>query len=156
MAEQHIINSKAVYEKLCALLDEIGWKYEKDEQKLEVNFSVVGDDIPMDFVCTVDEARQLIVINSALPVKFAPENRVDGAIVTCYINQKLVDGNFDYDYETGAMYFRMTSSYRGSIISRDMLLYMIEYACYKVDDYNDKLTLVANGLMSVETFCKKA
>ncbi|HIS35795.1 TPA: hypothetical protein IAC10_04100, partial [Candidatus Scatousia excrementigallinarum] len=39
-----------------------------------------------------------------------------------------------------------------SLISEDLLLYMVACACYTVDDYNDKLLMVAKGMLPIDQF----
>ena len=46
----------------------------------------------------------------------------------------------------------MTSSYIGSSLSRDVFDYMISCACYTIDEYNDKLLLLAKGMTTLEQF----
>ena len=117
-----------------------------------VTFTSAGDDIPMEFVVFIDTDRQLVRMLSRLPFKFPEDNRVNGAVATSYINYKLADGSFDYDYSTGEVTFRLTATFIDSLISEDLLLYMVACACYTVDEYNDKLLMVAKGMLPIDQF----
>lgn len=151
MAEENKVKqAKAVYKTFCKALDSKKWKYEEHPNDMVITFSSVGDDIPMEFVVFIDAERQLVRMLSKLPFKFSKENRVDGAIATAYINYKLADGSFDYDYSTGEVVFRLTATFMDSLISEELLLYMVACACYTVDDYNDKLLMVAKGMLPVD------
>lgn len=148
-----------VYETLCAALDKLNFKYEKEGKDSDgdytVRFSGVGDDLPMEFVMFCDVNRQLVRVMSQMPFKFSPEKRVEGALVTCRANYMMVDGNFDYDFETGKVIFKITTSYRDSLIDQELLLYMVRLAISMVDEFNDKFFAVDKGLMSVDDFMQK-
>ena len=62
----------------------------------------------------------------------------------------MVDGSFDYDFITGSIIFRLTSSYRESLIGKELLAYMLMCACYTIDEYNDKFLMVAKNEMTIE------
>ena len=65
-------------------------------------------------------------------------------------NYGMVDGCFDYDYLNGVIIFRLTSSYRESLIGKDMLGYMLMCSCHTIDDYNDKFLSVAKNSMTID------
>lgn len=152
--EQNNRLAEGVYNTICKALDSKKWVYSKHPEDLVVTFSSVGDDIPMDFVMAVDAKRELIRMLSRLPLTFDSGHRVDGAIATSQINYTLADGSFDYDYDSGKVSFRLTATFKDSLISEGLILYMISCACYTVDEYNDKLLMLAKGLMSLEDFLK--
>ena len=155
MSEDKKFNAQNVYNALCAMLDEKNFKYEKHEDDLVVTFTMVGEDFPMKIILNVDAERELIRLLSQIPVTFEDDKRLDGAIATCQINYRLADGSFDYNYKKGTVIFRMTSSYIDSIISKDLLEYMVGVAGYTIDEYNDKLVLLASGELPLETFLEK-
>ena len=148
-----------VYETLCSALDKHGLKYEKEGKDKDgdytVRFTAVGEDLPMEFVVFVDVERQLVRLMSQMPFRFSEGKRIEGAIVTSRANYRMVDGNFDYDYTTGRTIYKMTSSIRDSLISEDLLFYMVSCAYSMVDEFNDKFFMIDKGGMSVEDFLKK-
>lgn len=150
--ENKIKQAKTVYNTLCNALDSRGWKYQSHPEDMVVTFTYAGEDIPMEFIVFIDSDRQLVRMLSRLPCKFAEDNRADGAVATSYINYKLADGSFDYDYSTGEVMFRLTATFIDSLISEDLLLYMVACACCIVDEYNDKLLMVAKGMLPVDRF----
>ena len=145
-------HAKEVYTTLCSALDDRNWKYEKDEDKLLVHFSVSGDDLPMRFVMVVDADRQLVRLLSQLPVVFGEDKRMDGAIACCAVTNKLANGSFDYDFATGKVVFRMTQTIRGSSIGPELLNYMVNCSAVTVDNYNDKLFAISKGFLDVTDF----
>ena len=147
-----LADALTAYKTLLQALDAIDWKYEKNEEKLRVDFSVKGDDLPMEFTMIVDADRQLVRLVSFLPFHFPADKRAEGAIATSQINYKLADGSFDYDIKDGEVSFRMTSSFRSSLISESLLRYMVQCAIYTVDEYNDKLFMISKGMLSLQDF----
>lgn len=148
-----------VYETLCSALDKLNFKYEKEGKDSDgdytVRFSGVGDDLPMEFVMFCDVGRQLIRVMSQMPFAFSEDKRVEGALVTCRANYMMVDGNFDYDFTTGKVVFKITSSFRDSLIDGELLLYMVRLAISMVDEFNDQFFAVDKGMMSVDEFMQK-
>ena len=144
--------AKTVYETFCKALDARKWKYESHPEDRVITFSYMGEDIPMNFVVFIDEDRQLVRMLSRLPFTFAEDHREDGAVATSYINYKLADGSFDYDYFTGEVIFRLTATFIESLVSEELLFYMVACSCYTVDKYNDKLLMVAKGMLPIDRF----
>lgn len=144
--------AREVFETVCAAIEDHKWHYQKDEKEKVALFTVVGDDLPMAFVVQVDEERQLVRLASKLPFTFDTARRLEGSRVTNFINYKMVDGCFDFDCKEGLIAYRMTTSFRDSLISKELLIFMVEVACYTVDRYNDSLLMVSKGKMSVEDF----
>ncbi|MDE7394583.1 MAG: YbjN domain-containing protein [Clostridiales bacterium] len=153
--DKKVKNAQNVYNTLCEMLDDKDLHYDKHTEDLVVTFTMRGDDLPMQFVVNIDAERQLVRVLSPLPVTFEDDKRVEGAIATSQINYRLADGSFDYDYAKGRVLFRMTSSFTDSLLSKDLFEYMIAVATYTVDDYNDKLFMLAKGQMPIEEFFKK-
>lgn len=152
MAEKNMKLAKEVYAVLCEALDKRKWRYKKDEEELDVQFSVNGDDIRMDFIIAVDAERQLVRLVSLMPFKFDETKKIDGAIAVCAASYGLADGSFDCDLFTGEVSFRMTQTYRGSKLGDGLFQYMIGCACVTVDKYNDKFLAISKGYLSINDF----
>lgn len=147
--------AKQVYQTLCDAIDNRGWKYGKDEEKLLVHFGVNGDDIPMNFILVVDAKRQLVRLMSPLSCKMSENKRMEGALATCAASYGMANGNFDYNLSTGEIVFRMTASFRGSVIGEGLFQYMISCACAMVDQYNDQFLAIDKGVLSIADFIAK-
>ena len=150
--ENKIALAKQVYQTLCNAIESREWTYEKEEDDLVVFFGVSGDDIPMKFILIVDAVRQLIRLLSPLPFKMSESKRIDGSIAACAASFGLADGSFDYDLADGSIVFRMTASFRESIIGEGLLQYMISVSCSTVDKYNDKFLALDKGIISIADF----
>lgn len=146
--EKELKQAKVVYATLCEMLDEHDWHYQKDEERLTISCGAQGDDLPMEIRIEVDVERNLITLLSQMPFAVAENRRTALAIAVSQANNGMVDGNFDYDYLNGRIIFRMTSSYLGSLIGKDLFNYMLMCSCVTIDEYNDKFLMVAKSEMS--------
>lgn len=144
--------AQTVYETLLKTLDSRQWHYDRYDDKLTVTMGVNGDDLPMQLIIEVDADRELIKLLSKLPLTFPEDKRIEGSIVTNIANIRLADGSFDYKFDTGTVYFRQVSSFKNSLIGKGLIDYMIDCACWTIDEYNDKFLMIAKGLMTVQDF----
>ena len=155
MDEMKLALAKKVYNDLCNAIDNRNWNYDKDDDSLSVHFNVSGDDFPMKFLLIVDAERQLIRVMSPMPFQFDEKNRIEGAIATCVATNSLMDGSFDYDISDGSIIFRMTASFRESIIGEGLFQYLISTACVSVDYFNDKFIAIDMGILSIDKFIEQ-
>ena len=144
--------AKQVYDSLVNMLESRNWKFEKFENDLVIRSGIKGDDLPIEFIMFVKPKNQVVQFISKLPFNMPEDKRVEGAIAVSVANYGLVDGSFDYDISDGEIRYRLTSSYRESILSDDHFEYMIMCAASTVDDYNDRLFMLAKGMIDVEKF----
>lgn len=155
MTEEKLQRAQRTFETLCQNLDEHEWHYEKDEEKLEIECGARGDDLPMDIRIIVDADRQLIILLSIMPFITPETKRLDTAIATSIVNNKLVDGSFDYDVTSGHMIFRMTSSFIDSEIDGEVFTYMLMVSCHTIDEYNDKFFMLGKGILPINKFIEE-
>lgn len=146
--------AKEAFALLCKTFDDKGMKYDKEEDKLFAHIGVSGEDIPMDFFVQCDAERQLVKVISFLPFKMCEEKRIEGAIATSYVNYQIADGSFDYNFADGKIAFRMTSSFRESLIGAELFDYMVGCSIFTVDRYNDQFLMLNKGMLSIEDFIK--
>lgn len=153
MTEQEkLVQAKATFATLCSTLENEDWHYTKDEQALTIECSARGEDLPMELTVKVDADRMLIVLLSRIPFAIQEDKRLDVAIAVSAVNNRLVDGCFDYDVTSGKMFFRMTNSFIDSKIGEDVFTYMLYCSCQTIDDYNDKFLMIAKGMLSIRQF----
>ncbi|MBP5194341.1 MAG: YbjN domain-containing protein [Clostridia bacterium] len=147
--ERAVRQAKVTYDTLCRMLDEINWRYERDEENFTIDSGSSGEDLPIQFRIIVDPERMIVSLISPLPFDIPDEKRVEMAIAVSMVNYSIVDGSFDYDYTDGTLLFRMTSSFRESLIGKDVFKYMIAVSCKTIDDYNDKFLMIVKDVMSL-------
>ena len=152
MAENNMRKAVEVYNTVCSMLDNIGWKYEKVEEKLMIRSGVKGDDLPIEFVVMVKPKNEVVQLLSAMPFNMPEDKRVEGALAICTANYGLIDGSFDYDLSDGQIVFRLTSSYRDSLLSEELFKYMVMVSAATIDKYNDRFFMLAKGMIDVRKF----
>ena len=144
--------AKSYYEMLCNMLENDGWKFDREDDNYVVHMSVSGESMPIQIIFIVDEARQLIRLLSPVPFKFSEEKRMEGAIAAGAASFGMADGNFGYDLENGHLYFKITASYIDSEASETLFRYMLACTCAMVDRYNDKFLALDKGVIDLAAF----
>jgi hypothetical protein len=148
MAQSSEVRAKKAYETFCAYFDGRNLKYDKEESQdgsYKINISGKGDDLTMKFLIVVNPKYDLISILSQMPFNVEEDKLVEGAIATAIITDNLREGSFDFNIDSGAIFFRITSSYMGMDVSKDLCAHLFEISTYTVDRYNDKLFMLAKG-----------
>ena len=150
--EVKLAQAKEAFQTLCCALDKHEWRYEKSEEQLGISCGAQGEDLPMKITIKVDAERLLVMLFSRMPFVVQEDKRLELAIAVSAINNMLVDGSFDYDVNSGSMLFRMTTSILESKLSEEVFSYMLFCSCNTIDVYNDKLLMLAKGLITIEKF----
>lgn len=148
--KQKLKAATAAYQDFCKMLDGRKWKYNRHDEDLAITTTAVGDDLSMELVIRFDADRQLVRLHSRIPVEVPEAMRKAMAIAVSRANHNMVDGAFDYDYREGKIYFRLTASFKGSILSQEALEYILQVSCNTIDDYNDKFVAIVATKMSAE------
>lgn len=153
MADQvNLTLAKETFNTLCQAFDNNKLHYEKDEEKMIIECRAQGDDLPIELTVSVDAERMLVLLISRLPFVIQEDKRLDVAIAVSAINNLLADGCFDYNVATGNMFFRMTNSFLESKMGEAVFSYLLFGSFKIIDAYNDKLLMLAKGVVSVEQF----
>ncbi len=152
MAEVDMKKAKQVYGTVKSMFDSIGWTYTEHEDDLVIASGVKGEDLPIEFIVVVKPQNQVVQLLSQMPFEVPEDKRVDLAVAVAVANYGLVDGSFDYSIANGKIIFRLTSSYRESVLSEELFRYMVMVSAGTVDDYNDKFFMIAKGAMTVAQF----
>ncbi len=148
--------ARKVYNAMRNLLEKMGVRYLEHEEELVLTCTVRGEDIPMDLLIFIHEEQQLVRILSPMPFVVPEKKRVDMAVAVSTVNYGLVDGSFDYDISDGSLRFRLTSSFRESILGEELLKYLFMVTTFITDEYNDRFMLLAKGVITLEQFLEKA
>ncbi len=134
-----------VFEEICALLEELSWSYEKDEEKFLARCTVQGEELPLPLNIMVEPGQKVVVFLCMLPFEIFPERRLDIALEVSRINCLLADGSFDFDITTGSLYFRVTAGYFDCDLSPDAHRYLLSCALQTADRYGGKLLALVRG-----------
>lgn len=145
--------AKVVFDSLVAHLNKIKLNFAQEEKddSYVIRFNMSGDDIPMRFFLYVNTDKQLITLHSPQPVTFSADKIDLACKAICAINYRLTDGDFQIDVRDGEVLFNMSNSYAGSLISGDVFDYMLGMSINIVDEFNDKLLMLAKGMMDLDT-----
>ena len=149
-------NDKRVYNDIIESLNELKiTNYVNDEEEHEIVFFLDNNDIPVKIKIGLEIKHELIIIISNLPFKM-PVNSldkvIDSTIATNQINLALNCGHFNLDVSTGLCCFTLATSYKNSIISKNLIKYLINYVYDVIDEYNDKLYKFATGKCTIQGF----
>ncbi|MBO5214597.1 MAG: hypothetical protein J6B79_00210 [Clostridia bacterium] len=153
MAQSSEVRAKKAYETFCAYFDGRNLKYDKESSEdgaYRINISGKGDDLTMKFLIVINPKYDLISILSQMPFNIDEDKLAYGAIATSIITDNLREGSFDFNVKTGAIYYRITSSYSQMEVTKELCAHLFEISTYTVDRYNDKLFMFAKGAMSTE------
>lgn len=145
-------NAQIVFDMISETLKARNLKFVKPEGQKSVYLQVAADEMTIGLLIDVDEDRQLIRMISMLPFEFPKEKLIEGAIATSMTDFNMFDGSFDFNYEKGAVTFRITTSFLNSVISPAVCLSMIGRAFTTIEDYGIKLMKLANGQMTLDQY----
>lgn len=153
MADQQYLElTKKTYATLCATLEEHKWNFRRDDEKMEIEYGVNGDDMPMRFFIRFDADRALMRVFSPMPLAVKEDKRLEMAVAISMINNRLADGCFEMDITNGELRFRVCSCFCDSVLSPEVFLYFVQMSIKVVEIYNDKLYMLATGMISLEKF----
>lgn len=156
MATENMMNqAKEIYGKLIQTLENIGWHY-REAGDLSVNYTVTGDDLPMEFIVTIDADLLAIRFASILPVKFSEEKRLDGIIAACAASNGLKEGVFSCRESDGTMLFISASPFIDCEVGEGWFRTMMDFAHGTVDQFNDKFLMLSKGLIDINKFVAEA
>ncbi len=150
--EKKMQQAREVYQNLCSALDSFELRYTKVEDDLLVHLEISGEDVPVRLILDVDAERQLVRLRSPMPFDMSEDKRMEGAVATCVATYSLVEGCFEYDLSDGMIVFRMTNSFKGRMIGKELLKHMIGIAYATVDQYNDRFLMLNKGMISLADF----
>ena len=151
---QEIKRAQETYATLCSFLESDGWPVKKDDENLTIDTSARGNDLAMPLTVKVRTDRQLVWLLSALPFEIPADKRLEIAAAASIVNFRLINGTFEFNIQTGKLYFRMTNSFIDTTLSPEIFKYMLYCSCSTVDDYNDKFEALAKGEIGVDAFMK--
>ncbi len=140
------------YETLCKTLDSHNWKYERNDEVLTIDCGAQGDDLPIPVKIRVREDRELVQLVSHVPIEVPADKPIDMAAAVSMVNFRLLNGCFEFDIQNGRLFFRMTASFIGTELSREVFSYLLFVSLRIIDDFNDKFEALAKGTLSLDAF----
>lgn len=153
--QDFVIEANKVFNTVCAYLDDIKWKYEKNEQERIVTMTVTGEDLIIPLTVSVDDGLELIRLKSQLQFTVPKEKMADMSLAVNIVNDSIVNGFFVYDFTNGTIEFKMNSSFSACIMGKEVVEYMINVSCHTIDDYNEKFLFLIKNVISIDDFFRK-
>ena len=147
-----------LYKTLCQTLDNMRWGYSKEEDKLVVRTSAIGNDLSMDLYIKIDTERQVMYLKSPMPFIVPAPARDKLAKAVVMANYSMLNGSFEYDMSDGYLAFKIVVPYMESIVSEKVCHYMIMISCQMTDKFNDKFMALVDDKMTLaefNEFCKQ-
>ena len=137
-----------VFQTFCQALDNEGWKYQKDEEQLQIitGAETRGFEFPILIRCIAN--RQILLLASRLPVPIKEELRFEVAYLVTIINNTLADGCFDFDLKTGNLVFRIANRFRLSVMSEAVCIDLLYKLCTVFAFTGKQFLRLANGEIS--------
>ncbi len=132
----------------CEMLDEQKWQYIKDDNEFTIDAQAAGTNLPIVLRFQFNPRLEIATLYSPLKDEAKKAKREIMAVAATYANVGLIDGNFDYDYASGKVVFRLTASYKNCVLSKDTYQYMLFLTCKLVNDYNAKFKRVCDEKLS--------
>ncbi len=145
-------NLESIFEKIKNVAALETAEYTINPEELSVNFTVVGEDLPMDITVRADKENQIISITSPMPYKISVDNRVICGVAVCAVSERLESGNFDYEIINGIITFRVTTPFKDCVVEQELITEMVAYASQMTDDYNDRFLALDKGFLKLEDF----
>lgn len=146
------MEAKAMYNTLCNTLDNMKWRYSKEEDKLVIRTSAVGDDLSIKLFMKVDSERQVMYLKSPMPFEVPEGTRQSVGMAVLIANYCMLNGSFEYDLSDGYLAFKMVIPFMESMVSEAVCKYMINLSCRMTDKFNDKFKSLAEGTMTLDEF----
>lgn len=140
---------------LIAMLEHNHLKYqiaEQTPQRTYVKIHFTGNDLPMTLHIMLRTDKQIVSVISPMPFRMKEEVIPDAALGVAAANHGLIDGSFDLNLYTGEIRFRLTSCFRGTVLSEELFSYLMYISAETVDRYNDRFKGLNDGTMDIQSF----
>lgn len=144
--------AKNVFNTICEMLDDLGFKYDKQEEDLVIHSGAKGDDLVMPFMMRVAYDRKLVAFMSVIPIEVDDSVKENVAIALSMINCNLIDGCFVYF--DGKISYKCDATYNGMMVGKKFFEKFMLTSLTIIDEYNDKLEKIAKEHMSVDDIVK--
>lgn len=144
-----------VYHVIKSHLTSKGLKFDPHDDDQVITMTAQGEDLPMPVLIRVIGEREVLHIASPLPGKVPEDKRIDAAVALAAINNRIMNGNFDLDLDTGLIVFRVCQSFHDNDISEEQVHYLLAIVFITTDQFNDTLFMMAKGAMTLEQLLEK-
>lgn len=140
-----------IFQTVCSMLNNRNWTYDRNDEELTIRCSVRSNDLPIYLKIWVEPERSVVRFLSRM-FDVEESKRTEMAVAVSAANYAIVNGCFDFDIRDGELSFRLTMPYHECIIGEELFDDLLYIVCATVDEYNDKLFMLAKNMMSLSDF----
>lgn len=144
--------AQRAFDRLCQVLDNMKWKYNRDVANRIITTTAVGNDLTINLRMVVSEERRLMYIKSVMPFEVSEGKRDLVGKALHIANYSILNGCFEYDQFAGRLGFRIVIPFFDCELSEEVYRYAVMLTCQMVDKFNDKILNLINGKMSLQEF----
>lgn len=152
ISEEKAKRADTVLRLIGEALDDLGLKYDKDDENRIIDIEFVGNDIPISMRFFVNAAMENTALYSILPFTVPEEKVLETAYLLNHINNRILDGSFEMNISNKMILFRINNSYAGCMISKESFDVLFRKAADTVDRFNEKLKAFVEDEMTTEQF----
>lgn len=127
--------SKSLFEILCQILKEEGWKYECDTKNEIVRLEIHGTNSDYTSFIIVDEEQESLLCNTHIRQKIPYSKRLELCNFMNRVNYELAIGNFEMDMDDGEIRFRTYLDSANAEPTKEQLLNLIWNGAQAFDTY---------------------
>lgn len=143
-------DAQKMFETLCAMLDNIKWKYLRDDKNMIVYTSAKGNELTIPLHILISKKRNLMYTKSPMPFLVPKEKMLKMSMATSIANFSMLNGCFELDPESGYIGFRIIVPFGDCQISESICHYMVMLTCEMVDKFNDKFQKILNDEITID------
>ena len=153
MTENSYKNAIRTYKAVLDWFEDNDVTFDRDDSEMCVSSYFTGEDLKMNYTVRVNPEREVLTYESPMPFTVPKEKAVNMAFAVAAINERLANGCFLYDMNADSVRFKMTTCFTGaSVVTEEMIAYMIITSTGTVEEYNDKLFLLTKGILDYTDF----
>ena len=124
-----------IYESVLAFLQEDHWRYEEIPGESAIRLSFTGQNARYDCFGRVNEAHEVFVFYSIIPVRVPETQRLLVAELLARINYGLNIGNFELDMNDGEIRYKTSIDVEGGDLTPRMVETLIAVNISTTDRY---------------------
>ena len=124
-----------IYESVLAFLQEDQWRYEEIPGESAIRLSFTGQNARYDCFGRVNEAQEVFVFYSIIPVRVPETQRLLVAELLARINYGLNIGNFELDMNDGEIRYKTSIDVEGGDLTPRMVETLIAVNISTTDRY---------------------
>lgn len=150
------IKAKSIYNLMCSALERGGYEINRTDELNSATLLTNGVEIdrPMLTYCCVDKQTESIRYQCELPALFGDDRRDTVLTVVNLLNHVSKVGAYEmfFGFDLAGIRLKVDIPYTGSIISKDLIAYVLDEVLDEAEKYNKDLYDLAGGEITLKEF----